>query len=144
MRPGSVNNLADLLTAIRAACVAHGWTLSGSVLRKGNAYIKSQIVSGFIEWTGGTGIDGSNNLTGAAPAMVRNGDFGTRVITYPCTWEAHIHTAPEEVYIVLNYNVDYYQYAAWGLSDIAAPAWHRHVVRGIAAQPGRRRSWSEC
>lgn len=25
---GSVNNLADLLTAIRGACTANGWTLS--------------------------------------------------------------------------------------------------------------------
>lgn len=115
---GSVNTLADLLSAIRNACTAHGWTLSGSVLHKGDAYIRSGINAGFIEWLGGTGKDGSNALTGAAPQVVRTGDFQRQALSFPCTWEAHILTDPDEVYIVLNYNVDYYQYIAWGLSSV--------------------------
>jgi hypothetical protein len=116
---GSADNITNLLAAIRAACTDNGWTLSGEVLHKGAAYIRTQIVSGYITWLGGTGIDGSNNLTGAAPQIVRNGDFGSQPLTFPCTYEVHINEDPDEVYVVLNYATEFYQYAAFGLSDVA-------------------------
>lgn len=115
---GSVNSLADLLTAIRAACTDNGWTLSTDVLHKGDTYIRIQEVSSALQFLGGNGIDGSDALTTPAPQVVRIADFGSQALTFPMTWEAHINTDPDEVYIVVNYNVDYYQYAAWGISEV--------------------------
>ncbi len=115
---GRVNTFADLLTAIRDACTGEGWTLSGNVLHKGNAYLSTTNPTDAIEYAGGTGIDGSNLLTGAAPGLVRTATIGNQTLTFPVVYEAHIFTDPDEVYFVFNYNVDFYQYLAFGISSV--------------------------
>ena len=115
---GSVNTVGDLLTAIQNACTANGWTLSGEVLHKGTAFIRVWVNSADINFQGGTGIDGSNLLTGAGPTHVRFKLIGSNAIAYPVTYEVHLNTSPDEVYVVINYSTDRYQIACWGLSDI--------------------------
>lgn len=115
---GSAVDLAALLTAIRTACTSNGWTLSGEVLHKGAIFIRTQEVTGTLTFLGGTGIDGSNVLTGAGPAIVRMRPFAD-AFTFPMQYEVHINTGPDEVYVVTTYNVDCYQWAAWGVSDVA-------------------------
>jgi hypothetical protein len=114
----SVSNIADLLTFIRNACTANGWTLAGNVLYRGNCYVEI-IADGSIglRIRGGTGIDGSNNLTGACPQYAWIGTIAGVPLAYPLTAEAHINTAPDEVYIVINYSTSYYSLLAWGMSD---------------------------
>lgn len=117
---GNANDIAALLTAIRNACTANGWTLAGNVLHKGGIYVHIVVNGATLRITGGTGIDGGNNLTGAAPGAARLKSMGTtNVITYPVTYEVHINTAPDEVYVVVNFNVDFYLFMAWGKSDVA-------------------------
>lgn len=117
---GSASSFTDLLTGIRSACTANGWTLAGNVLSKGTNFLRTQVVGTTIEFLGGTGIDGSNNLTGAGPSVVRitSGVAGIS-ITFPVTYEVHLNAAPDEVYVVVNYNINDYQWAAWGQSDVA-------------------------
>jgi len=118
---GSVNSLADLLTQIRSACTSNGWTLSGDVLHKGGIYIRTREVSGNLEFVGGTGIDGDNLLTGAGPSVKRIGQLysAAQALTFPMTYEVHINTDPDEVYVVVSFSVDFYLWAAWGRSDVA-------------------------
>lgn len=116
---GTAANITALMDNLRSACTSNGWTLSGNILHKGNCYIRSQINNGFIEWMGGTGKDVSNNLTGAAPRVVRTGDFRTNALTFPCNYEAFIFSNPDEVVFVINYSTDFYQYVMFGLSDVA-------------------------
>lgn len=116
---GSVNNIADLRTAIFNACTANGWTLSGEILHKGTAYFRLQVVADAIQLLGGTGKDGSNNLTGAANAFVMvTGSGGVTGLVYPVTYHIHIDTGPDEVYVALNHSTDYYQWLAFGQSNI--------------------------
>lgn len=115
---GIANDLGALLTSIRNACVANGWTLSGDVLHKGDIYIRTQQVGNTLTFLGGTGIDESNDLTGSGPAVVRMRQFG-QAFTFPMTYEVHINTDPDEVYVIVNYAVNFYQWAAWGISDVA-------------------------
>lgn len=116
---GSANTLADLLTAIQTACTANGWTLAGSVLTKGTCYAKLQVSGSAITVQGGTGIDGGNNLTGVAPNPAYLRQIGAMPLAYPMTYFIHVLTAPDEVYIVVNYSVSYYQYIAFGQSPVA-------------------------
>lgn len=135
---GVANSLADLLTALRNACTANGWTLSGDVLHKGTCYIEvlniakgAHVDFGFLEVTGGTGIDGSNLLTGrpADYAAGRRhcgimGPMGNGVseTTYtdwdwPVTYHIHVLTNPDEVYLMVNYGgSQYWQQLAFGQS----------------------------
>lgn len=129
---GTANSNADLLSAIRSACTANGWTLSGEVLHRGDVYFRIYDVTGLAAIIGGTGIDGSNNLTGAAPKFSFIGQIG-QAITYPMTYEIFLFDNPNEVYVVVNYATSWYQWIMFGESNVpglsgtgawyAAPRW---------------------
>lgn len=113
----AVDDVDELLTAIRNACTANGWTLSGSVLHRGAVYVELTTASGALVIQGGTGVDVGNALTGAGPAVARIRSLAAQALTYPMTVEVHILTDPDEVYVVVNYATSYYQLLAWGQSD---------------------------
>lgn len=116
---GSVNNFDDLLTAIRNACTANGWTLSGTVLWKGGAYVNAVVNGNSIEFLGGTGKDGSHVLTDAMGGKVRLLSIANMAVwTFPVTYEVHIFTAPDEVYVVVNHDTTKFQHVFWGVSNI--------------------------
>lgn len=117
---GTASSLGDLLTAIRNACTANGWTLSGNVLHKGTCYVEVMISGLFITVRGGTGIDGGNALTGATDqGTAQLGIVGAAIsFAFPMTYFAHIFPSPDEVYFIVNYNVNYYQTIAFGQSEM--------------------------
>ena len=117
---GSANDMNALLTALRNACTSNGWSLAGNVLSKGAVFAQTLVTSGFLTLLGGTGIDGSNNLTGAAPNVARIGRVSTVLadIAWPVNYEIFVHSSPDEVYLVINYSVDCYQWMAFGASSI--------------------------
>lgn len=122
---GSSTTLANLLSDIRAACTANGWTLSGEVLHKGAVFQRVWLNGNFIDSLGGTGIDGSNNLTGTPTAgsnsRIGSPSPGIAPLVFPLTYHVFIGTAPDEVFVVVNYSTDYYQWLAWGKSSISMP-----------------------
>lgn len=111
---GTAATLEALRTAIFSACTAEGWSLSGDVLSKSGMFARVQVVSGTLRLLGGTGIDGSNNLTGAATNFVSIGGLS---IDYPLAYEIFVFDA--EIYVVVNYGVDRYQFCAWGKTTVA-------------------------
>lgn len=110
---GIANDLEALRQAIFTACTGEGWTLAGDVQHKSGLYARLQVVSGALRLLGGTGIDGSNALTGAASAVVQIGGLS---IAYPLTYELFLFAS--EVYVVVNYAVDRYQWCAWGKTAV--------------------------
>jgi hypothetical protein len=121
---GNVGNMSDLLNAFRSACTANGWTLSGNVLHKSTCFTSVAIASTgdgaqSLAVQGGTGIDGSNALTVAGPSAWRIGSQRPdRPVVFPATYFIHVLTNPDEVYLVLNYNVVEFQWAAFGCSPV--------------------------
>lgn len=114
---GTANSITDLLTALQNACTANGWTLSGNVLHRGNCFVACSVVAPNLIVRGGTGIDGSNALTGACPQYHSLGVLWSgETFAFPMTYEVHIHEAPDEVYLIVNYAVDTYQWLAFGCS----------------------------
>lgn len=147
---GAVNSMADLLAAIRTACTANGWTLSGDVLHKGTCYARvaaeafnaygTPPATGYLSVRAGNGIDGSNALTDAAIERAWIGYLST-TFAYPGTWgawawpvEYHIHVQadPDEVWVFVRYNTDYLQWLAFGQSGAPGNAgtgnWHAASV----------------
>lgn len=115
---GMANDLGELVAAIRNACTDNGWTLSGEVLHKDDIHVRIQVVDSTVTYLGGTGIDGGNELTGAGPNIVRMRAF-QQAFVFPLTYDIHILTDPDEVYVIINYAVDFYQWAAWGQSTVS-------------------------
>lgn len=125
---GAVNSYADLLNAVLTACVAEGWSLSGSILSKGPAFL--QIYSSTAKTTsegpgivvqGGTGVSGGL-LSGASVARPRlgplgGGPFGGPDPVWPAVYHIHVLSDPDEVYVVLNFSLSRFYWLAFGISD---------------------------
>lgn len=129
---GTVNSLAELLTALRNNCVANGWTLAGEVLHKGGCYVRARLetamsgapVDGLLAIRAGNGIDASNNLLDTAAYDANLGFIKATATSssfelwdFPVTYHLHIHSAPDEVYLFVNYlGAQYWQWLAFGKS----------------------------
>lgn len=99
--------------ALIDACVAEGWgwNSGAEVLSKGTMFFRLQVVSGFLTLLGRTSETG-----GDAPSVVRIGNPPSAPITWPLTY--HVFVFPSEVFLVINYSVEYHQFAAFGLSRV--------------------------
>ena len=121
---GTANSLADLITAIRTACVSSGWTVSGNVLVKAGIAIRIQPVTRGsvtgLEFCGGRG-ESAGALVGACPHVAEMASWPAASLTYPLAYHLFHFTDPDEVYLVVNSNVDLYQWAAWGKSSVQLP-----------------------
>lgn len=129
---GTANSFADLLTALRAACTANGWTLAGNVLSKGSCYVEVIVgttidsrhtPNASLAIRAGNGIDGANALTDAMAIgdAVHLGVIANRAVftdwDWPVTYNIHVLSAPDEVYLLVNYGAgQYWQQLCWGQS----------------------------
>lgn len=146
---GTANSFSDLLTALRNACTSNGWTLSGEVLHKGTCYVQTRVgengqtvdsppSNSMLIIRAGTGIDGSNLLTGASTVTLGGPRIGRLQAAsgstfpdwdWPVTYHCHINTAPDEVCFVVNYGAgQYFQMLMFGQSPSSGNAgtgnWH--------------------
>lgn len=112
---GSATSFSDLRTALINGCVANGWSNSGNILWKGGSYFEITATSTYLQIYGGTGQSGGA-LSGKSPHGAR---LGGSYVTFPISYDLHIFTNPDEVYLVVNYNTDYYQQISFGTTSIA-------------------------
>lgn len=111
---GTASSFADLRTNLIAGCVANGWSNSGNILWKGNSYFEITSATTYVQIYGGTGQSGGV-ISGKSPNGARLGGSYT---TFPITYDLHILTNPDEVYLVVNYNTDSYQQISFGTTSI--------------------------
>lgn len=122
---GQANSHAELATALQSACVAEGWTLTGTILSKGAAYVQVEAIAGdsnlpaSLKLTGGTGESGGTlvNPSAVTPRMGR-GHKNAAADTWPMVYHIHIHTDPDEVYFIANWSVDFWRWLAFGVSCV--------------------------
>ena len=115
---GAATSVADLLSALQAFCMSNGWTLRGNVLSRGACYTSVQVASDAIAMLGGTGIDGSNNLTGPGPQTTQFASpVSGRPFVYPVTY--FFHALGDEVYAIAHWGVDAYTHLGFGCSPVA-------------------------
>jgi hypothetical protein len=123
-----VNSFEAIQQAVLAALASEGWTVSGSVVSKGGICAKITINANYLRLYCGTGISGGE-ITGG-PKMV-TGQPGTKLdvcigrVLRSGSWSPFAFPAKlllfifdSEVYIVLNNNVEEYQYLAFGKSGV--------------------------
>lgn len=115
---GTANNMGAVRQALIDACVLEGWSWDGSneVLSKSTMFVQLRVESGFLRLLGRTSATG-----GDAPHRQQIGPFtgyaaSIPAFTYPLTYEIFVFAG--EVYCVINYSVDLYQWCAFGLSTV--------------------------
>jgi hypothetical protein len=113
---GVVNAMSDLRAAIISAltAAAEGWTwdAANEVLYKSPVYARLTVPDAET-----LRIQGRTSATaGDAPRNPRIGKVND-VWTWPVNYE--IFAFPFEVFISVNYNIEYYQFIAFGLSNLA-------------------------
>lgn len=120
------NNYEDLRTGLFSACTANGWSLSTDVLTKGTLALQVKVITTAGASDGeGVVLQGGTSATGATlvnPSLnrARLGPISTsgNAVTWPVTYEIFLFDDPDEVYLVLNTNVDQYLWLAFGKSTV--------------------------
>lgn len=116
---GTASSLADLRTALLTHAQADGWVLTGDVLSKAGVYFQILVTAKNITCLGCE----DNAVSNPAPGVVQIGTvwektgYTTRLISFPCNYEVFGFT--QELYLVVNYDVDTYQWMAFGKSSVA-------------------------
>lgn len=116
---GTTNTFADLKTIIETVADDMGWSISNGVLSKNGAFIKltSGVVSSIytnLMIESGTGQSGSS-LTGASKAAPRLTETIGMPIQWPATYLIHAFDDPDEIYVVLRVNVEFYLFLCFGV-----------------------------
>lgn len=127
---GVANDFAALRQALIDACVTEGWSFSDGILSKGVAYVRPYVSTTqtvnlgpglLIE--GGTGVSGGT-LTGGSNVHARLGRAGASAgyvdIDFPVSYNLHIFSDPDEVFLVIRYSVNHFGWLAFGVSDLGA------------------------
>lgn len=115
---GTAASLAALRDALLVHAQADGWTLTGDVLSKAGVYFRIQVTATNITCLGCE----SNAVANPAPNLVQIGrifqrsGYTTREISFPCSYE--VLGFAQELYMVVNYDVDAYQWMAFGKSTV--------------------------
>lgn len=115
---GIAATLADLRTALLTHAVADGWVLTGDVLSKAGVYFQIQVNATHITCLGCE----DDAVANPAPAVVMMGKTyersgqPTRQISFPCNYE--VFGFAQELYLIVNYDVDSYQWMAFGKSTV--------------------------
>jgi len=116
---GTANDMTAVRSALVAACTSEGWTWNAGeeVLHKDTMFVRLQLSGEYLRLLGRTGL-----TTGDAPHVVQMGPFtgysGTPLpaLDWPVGYELFVFEA--EVYCIINYNVDVYQWCAFGQSTV--------------------------
>jgi hypothetical protein len=115
---GAASSLADLRTALLTHAQSDGWVLTGDVLSKAGVFFQIQVTGSNV-----TCLACESNAVGnPAPYVVQIGRIyslagsPTGEISFPCTYE--VFGFAQELYLVVNYDVDSYQWVAFGKSTV--------------------------
>lgn len=115
---GTASTLTDLKTALLTHAQADGWVLTGDVLSKAGVYFQIQATVTNLTCLGCESdavLNPAPNVVSMGRIFERSG-YPTREISFPCNYE--VFGFSQEIYLVANYDVDSYQWMAFGKSTV--------------------------
>jgi hypothetical protein len=148
MPSGTANSYADLQTALQAACTAAGYALNGNVLSKGTLFVEVAVQAYGLSVHAGTGqtagaLTGRSNyqLSYLGITIQTTSPTVSHPIVFPVSYDIYIGTAPDEVYLFINYEVNCYQYIGFGQSNMPGLGGTGNWYVGTACQNTTGSSW---
>lgn len=120
---GSATSFEDLRTAVQSAMLGNGWAAQGSaIFSKGELFVQLSLGANGITAFIGTGATGGalTGSAGAAGARIGRVSPGSRFpeVVWPATYHIMVHDNPDEIYVILNFNVTHHYWLSFGRSDI--------------------------
>lgn len=116
---GAANSFAELRDALVSMCTTNGWSWNSGteVLSKAGLFSKSLYVYLGYTATALRAHGKSTLVEGWAPNAVGIATNTYFPITFPVTYYGFVFTNPDEVFFVINCNIDFYQFVSFGQSD---------------------------
>ena len=119
---GFATSWAALHANLIAILTSHGWSTDGGVVSKAGLFGKTlyaqlSVVTINNAPNGLSVLGRTAASSGAAPSRVGMLNYGMYGVTFPVTYHAFVFSNPDEVYFLINTNVDYWQFLALGQSD---------------------------
>ena len=119
---GQAASFAALKTSIETALSAEGFSASNGVYNKAGSFVKfsnypDQLALEMGRAQSGSDVDDAPIL-GSEIAGVSMVDPQGNTINYPLNYEIYAYNNPLEIYIIINYNTDFYQHMGFGQSGI--------------------------
>lgn len=126
---GQASSYQDLHNVLVNACVEQGWIYKDSILSKSETFVKLTISldgntnqgPGII-LQGGSGRN-STELMNPSREIRLGPDAGVRPLfsfVFPLNFQLFIFTEPNEVFLIVNYEIDKFSYLAFGCSSISS------------------------
>ena len=125
---GQASSYQELLNVLVTACVAQGWIWADGILNKGNAFVgvaynptPTYANGSGLQFQGGTGKS-NGSLVNPSSIKVRIGPLnaGTFVPapSFPLQYHIFIFDNPNEVYLIIKYEIDRFCFVGFGLSNV--------------------------
>lgn len=122
---GQASSYQELLNVLVAACVENDWVWANGILSKDSVFVKPSVSTlltakqgpGII-LQGGTARNGTS-LTNPSAAVRLGPNAGVNPLfsfTFPMLFQIFIFDDPNEVYLIVNYEIDKFSYLAFGNS----------------------------
>lgn len=119
---GSVTSIAALRLALIDACATAGWAWNATneVLSKGPLFARITTTATDMHLLGRTSaLAGDAPNTVAIGRLTSTAGFPTFDFTWPAEYHLFVFTDPDEVYLVVRYDVDVFQWMNFGKSAVA-------------------------
>ena len=120
---GTANNIDTVKTALTDACVTGGWMLTGDELSKDGIFVQVQVVTSppeevRIELLGRTAAGAGDAPNVVAMRRMKNlmAPAFDEILTFPLQYHIFVFSN-NEVFMVINYSSDIYQWMAFGQSN---------------------------
>ena len=124
---GTATSYANLASVLTSTLIGNGWVSSDGILSKGDMFIKLTTNESFVSANapegliaqGGTGQTGATLLDASLirPRLGRPRD-NVGAVTWPIEYFIHVLTGPDEVYLVVRYNVNLFTFMSFGKSTV--------------------------
>lgn len=118
---GTATSLTELRLALFNACTANGYSLVGAsndILSKDGILVQVTLSTPGIRFRGWSAISGGV-VSGGTPVVAEmRRMFTSQTLSFPVTYEIHLHADPDEVYFIVVNDVTEYLWAAFGKSDV--------------------------
>lgn len=131
---GTANSFGDFRAALESAAVTAGWTDYSGVLGKNGAYVQFEEINQYgydkLNLRGGSG-ESSGSLTGVVSNPVAITDTVNLITQWPATYHIHAFDDVDEIYGILNVNVEYYLHMRFGVGVEAGVNGHGGWISGM-------------
>jgi len=126
---GTASSLSDLKTTLELFATTNGWALNSGVLSKAGCHVKFTSDVDYLRFNIGSGDDGNGGLTDAfdftgvsTGDQYRNSGQGFQIVRvrnsqtmqFPITYHLISHVNPENIFLIINYNITHCQHIAFG------------------------------